>query len=209
MEFSNTITLSTNPNVEGSFSNVLIENGNITGYGESATLSDLWIEGYNATHDISNVTMSNIHFSAELTTLNLTNVSFDNASYFSVGETGTIILDNASVRFTLDDLAPGSGIFTADLSDLFHCSTVGLLELDIDTQKLASLGYSGISVQLSEDVTATSDFSIKLDDLVYIYDGTTGLNGAPNINIPLIPEPTTATLSLLALCGLAARRRRK
>ena len=24
-----------------------------------------------------------------------------------------------------------------------------------------------------------------------------------------IPEPTTATLSLLALCGLAARRRRK
>lgn len=209
MEFSNTITLSTNPNVEGSFSNVHIENGNITGYGESATLSDLWIEGYNATHDISNVTMSNIHFSAELTTLNLTNVSFDNASYFSVGETGTIVLDNASVRFTLDDLAPGSGIFTADLSDLFHCSTVGLLELDIDTQKLTSLGYSGISVQFSEDVTATSDFSIKLDDLVYIYDGTTGLNGAPNINIPLIPEPTTATLSLLALCGLAARRRRK
>jgi hypothetical protein len=25
----------------------------------------------------------------------------------------------------------------------------------------------------------------------------------------IIPEPTTATLSLLALCGLAARRRRK
>ncbi len=28
-------------------------------------------------------------------------------------------------------------------------------------------------------------------------------------NTPAIPEPTTATLSLLALAGLAARRRRK
>jgi MYXO-CTERM domain-containing protein len=32
---------------------------------------------------------------------------------------------------------------------------------------------------------------------------------APNPNAPVVPEPTTATLSLLALAGLAARRRRK
>ena len=29
------------------------------------------------------------------------------------------------------------------------------------------------------------------------------------IKAALVPEPTTATLSLLALCGLAARRRRR
>ena len=40
-----------------------------------------------------------------------------------------------------------------------------------------------------------------------------GTNAAPlvslNVTTAPIPEPTTATLSLLALCGLAARRRRK
>ena len=42
--------------------------------------------------------------------------------------------------------------------------------------------------------------------------GTTADNYAPVVSIQgqvLIPEPTTATLSLLALAGLAARRRRK
>lgn len=208
MAFANEINLSDNLHQAGTFSNILIENGNITGNGEGAALSDLWIEGYKETHNISNVTMSNVHFSAVLTTLNLTNVSFDNASYFSVGETGTIVLENASVRFTLDDLAPGSGVFTADLSNLFHCTTKGQLELDIDTQKLASLGYSGISVQFSEEVTPSDDFSIIIDEVEYSYDGTTDQNGAPNINITLVPEPATTTLSLLALTALAARRRR-
>lgn len=208
MAFANEIDLSANLHQAGTFSNILIENGNITGNGEGAALSDLWIQGYNATHEISNITMSNVHFSAELTTLNLTHVSFDNASYFSVGETGTIVLNDATVRFSLDALAPGSGVFTADLSDLFHCTTKGQLELDIDTQKLASLGYSGISVQFSEEVTASDDFSIMIDEVVYSYDGTTDQNGAPNINITLVPEPATTTLSLLALTALAARRRR-
>lgn len=208
MAFAKEIDLSANLHQAGTFSNILIENGNITGNGEGAALSDLWIQGYNATHEISNITMSNVHFSAELTTLNLTHVSFDNASYFSVGETGTIVLNDATVRFSLDALAPGSGVFTADLSDLFHCTTKGQLELDIDTQKLASLGYSGISVQFSEEVTASDDFSIMIDEVVYSYDGTTDQNGAPNINITLVPEPATTTLSLLALTALAARRRR-
>ena len=30
-----------------------------------------------------------------------------------------------------------------------------------------------------------------------------------NVTSPVVPEPTTTTLGLLALCGLAARRRRK
>ncbi len=39
-------------------------------------------------------------------------------------------------------------------------------------------------------------------------DASFGASAAA-INSVLVPEPTTATLSLLALCGLAARRRRK
>ena len=40
-------------------------------------------------------------------------------------------------------------------------------------------------------------------------DATAGSICVTNTQIVYVPEPATATLSLLALCGLAARRRRK
>ena len=51
--------------------------------------------------------------------------------------------------------------------------------------------------------------SYSLDKLVFSMDG--GSQKVSNLKIitNTIPEPTTATLSLLALAGLAARRRRK
>ena len=39
--------------------------------------------------------------------------------------------------------------------------------------------------------------------------GGTAKNGWQTLSYVVVPEPTTATLSLLALAGLAARRRRK
>ena len=47
--------------------------------------------------------------------------------------------------------------------------------------------------------------------LQYTLDSLSVYNGAMSADevAKLVPEPTTATLSLLALCGLAARRRRK
>lgn len=54
-----------------------------------------------------------------------------------------------------------------------------------------------------EDVTFTK--------LGFMNDGSEGTSGVKGITItaPAVPEPTTATLSLLALADLAARRRRK
>lgn len=57
-----------------------------------------------------------------------------------------------------------------------------------------------------EDVTFTK--------LGFMTDGSPGTAGVQSINVtapesPVVPEPATATLSLLALAGLAARRRRK
>lgn len=64
------------------------------------------------------------------------------------------------------------------------------------------LGSGSITLNKKGDFVALS---------VKVTEGTSngtfvGLSGA---TFSVIPEPTTATLSLLALCGLAARRRRK
>ena len=56
-----------------------------------------------------------------------------------------------------------------------------------------TFNVSGITLNTSEKVTA---------------EIITGGNKV-SISYQVVPEPTTATLSLLALCGLAARRRRK
>ncbi len=200
------ITLRSAESFTALMSGVNMEGGNICGTGAKSTISDVLISAMSDAHSISDLTMQNVHFESSLTTLTLANVNFDKGSSFSVGENGVIILDNAVVNYTLDLLNPGSGIFTADLSELFHCSTQGVLELDIDTSRLAQLGYTGLAVQFGEDVV-TEELAIRHNGITYPYEGDTNLSGEPYFTL-IIPEPTTTTLSLLALCGLAARRRR-
>ena len=74
----------------------------------------------------------------------------------------------------------------------------------------AAFIYDGISASgdASHTLKAADYFSGKgiNDETKLVYDGTTGnlyLQG-----VVFIPEPTSATLSLLALAGLAMRRRR-
>lgn len=62
------------------------------------------------------------------------------------------------------------------------------------------------TIEGMDDVTFTK--------LGFLTDGSPGGAGVKNIAVtapeaPVVPEPATATLSLLALAGLAARRRRK
>ena len=68
-----------------------------------------------------------------------------------------------------------------------------------------------VSVTDKDGETWSDDYTIKsgvtFDSIGFIMDGGVGNVGIKNISI--VPEPTTATLSLLALAGLAARRRRK
>ncbi len=55
--------------------------------------------------------------------------------------------------------------------------------------------------------TITGLENVTFTKLGFMTDGSPGTAGVQSINV--IPEPATATLSLLALAGLAARRRRK
>ena len=59
----------------------------------------------------------------------------------------------------------------------------------------------------SDSITINDSF--EFDSLGFVVDGSGGNAGVKNISVTVVPEPTTATLSLLALAGLAARRRRK
>ena len=57
----------------------------------------------------------------------------------------------------------------------------------------------------STTITGLED--VTFNKVGFMTDGSPGTAGVKNITV--IPEPATATLSLLALAGLAARRRRK
>ena len=80
-----------------------------------------------------------------------------------------------------------------------------------------SVAWDGDSYLLTlTSSSATSSASLTYDlgttfdvrDLVFTFDGPTSTK-MENLTMSIVPEPTTATLSLLALAGLCARRRRK
>ena len=60
----------------------------------------------------------------------------------------------------------------------------------------------------SDSLTYDLGTTFDVRDLVFTFDGPTDTKLA-NLTMSIVPEPATATLSLLALAGLAARRRRK
>ena len=108
---------------------------------------------------------------------------------------------------TLQDGVPTGGATT---------TISGTIAWDGDSYAL-TLGTSAVSDTITYDLGLTSVDVRKL--VVVLEGGDNGNNGegwdktpsVTNLTITgnVIPEPTTATLSLLALAGLAARRRRK
>lgn len=142
-----------------------------------------------------------------------------------------------SGTLSLEDVALGDTSVTMDggLINILSDVEVGALTLNggtlnFDGDYVISLG--GEAINLSDNVAVTINVdsvnsghyvlfedvaldSVGLDNLAITVVDTTGAqkevvasysNGSVTVTIP---EPTTATLSLLALCGLAARRRRK
>lgn len=102
---------------------------------------------------------------------------------------GSIEMSKADYSYTLvsiDRLSQNSG--TWDASGVTVKDAYGnALEYTTDAEKIGQVGYYGVKVEIDKTTNAAT---VKLI-------------------AKAIPEPTTATLSLLALAGLAARRRRK
>ena len=122
-----------------------------------------------------------------------------------MGAEGIIALSGAVLTLSTPALGTGNdGVLVLDCSDIFHCTASGdlLIALGLTREELMAAGYTDIRVDFGSDVDYSA-LSLSIDGATYM-----GVqNGAASFT--LVPEPATATLSLLALAALAARRRRK
>ena len=121
--------------------------------------------------------------------LAIANITLDAFGYNSTGMAhaeGTPKA-NFALAYTLNE-SPLT--ITADAIDVKNSATVNF-----------DLGNNAITLGAGEKVT----FSLTVSK----EDGNGSFVGLKSATFKVVPEPTTATLSLLALAGLAARRRRK
>jgi hypothetical protein len=101
--------------------------------------------------------------------------------------------DKINLVLTLDGM-----LMEDSIVNLF--SDIGTLKLGSDLQYTSTDTYE---FNASQYFTGSM---IGEDTMVQFQNGSLTVTG---LVTPMVPEPTTATLSLLALAGLAARRRRK
>lgn len=150
--------------------------------------------------------------------------SYNDHAFVSIGTT------NKSVQGErLSFQVPGGGqgdTGTAIVPDVLlatstHNETNGVQtnagELDVHNNLTYSItlssGLLNVSVKDINNKTWTKEVTINEDfnfsSMGWVFDGGSTNVGLKTATLKVIPEPTTATLSLLALAGLAARRRRK
>lgn len=153
--------------------------------------------------------------------------------------TGLTATDNVLKLTFTQETVPGENSLTTTVSGVegFFSSEKNMLTLNIaEGDSLADVGsvtISGISDEIMKQILgleglpeggmvgitlldeAGNEFTGGVTgDLVFqgntgVYEGEVSVGSATQYNVAYIPEPATATLSLLALAGLAARRRRK
>lgn len=132
--------------------------------------------------------------------------SINSANEINFGKNINITLIAALTDAQLSDLTKAGTVVTRTL--LSAGGNYGVW--NFDTAKSVTLEIAGLSGYEYKGLVKSVD---DLTDGQYGYISTTvnGANapGVVQMVVKGIPEPTTATLSLLALAGLAARRRRK
>ncbi len=143
-------------------------------------------------------------------TLNANNVTF---VFDASNSTGQAV--QAFTLMALDDTTP-AGTFYIDSAMLEGINVSGSLTLDLSywADEIAQGGYSDVVLTFADDMVFSDSAAVQasLDGTNFVNATYTGENIA-QFSVPqlvnAIPEPTTATLSLLALAALAARRRRR
>ena len=120
----------------------------------------------------------------------ITSILNDNDNVFTVDGDKfialTLVLDRTCDAYNTDHV--GMVLYDADGSVVWNCCSLGAAGFTTYDAIKLNMDYVGSAASITNAVLSPTD---------------AGTQAA------LIPEPTTATLSLLALAGLAARRRRK
>lgn len=123
---------------------------------------------------------------------------------------GVVLFNSTGDYQTTDAVWTGAITFTATITDGTTASQLGTFVSTLTPGN--GKGSTPFAVTLagdSIDLTNVSSFDMELKLTETLGSGTfAGLSSMGFTGTPVVPEPTTATLSLLALAGLAARRRR-
>lgn len=210
MTVDGTSTLSGTVNVAENASFTL--NGETTVKGNSSLLGNVTINA-----DVIFEVTANVSVSSTLSmsvghnmTFNIGSVEQDHAS-MTMTETGNLAILGGTITLELSDvaiqeMAAGATYdgteYHVTLIDNLSAADVGELESILNTD--LSLESYELTVPVTLAAAITDPVTITSDTLV-IEDNALK---AVVLSTKNIPEPTTATLSLLALAGLAARRRR-
>ena len=120
--------------------------------------------------------------------------------YFSMAEGSTL---------TFKALTGGDKInLVLTLGAEYSDSEQVVLFSDVDVVRFI---LDGVELNTTDTILANTFFTGAWvnDETTLSYDSSNGTISLQHLNTVTVPEPTTATLSLLALAGLAARRRRK
>ncbi len=219
--YSDTDTLNISSGGDGTVSNTYLtaENINLSaGSDDYLTLdnSTLTIEGgrgeFTNVRIMSNSSIISSSVPAELT--------FNNVVYAFSEEEG--ILAYQPLTLNLDEnvsaISEETNVYTLNCAGVQNVNVSGDLTLDLSllADDILNGGYNAVSVYFDNSVSFTPDAQVfaSLNGVDYALANSMVANGVlfsvdSLKNSSSIPEPATATLSLLALAGLAARRRRK
>lgn len=191
-------------------------NGNYTNKGDGSinitSGNTLQVEGPSEMDEMSALMFTLAEAQVEAGSLNTTIGAVLDTDTLTLHSGSSLVLDKSHIDLdggclTLNMLGEDKINLGLTLDGLLMEDSIVMLFSNIGTLKLGSdLQYTGTD---TFEFNANQYFTgamIGENTMVQFQNGSMSVTG---LVTPMIPEPTTATLSLLALAGLAARRRRK
>ena len=204
LELGNVVTLSAGTET-ATMETVSVSDSEIRGTEATSAIRNMHLGDMNGDFSIANVGMHAVDISGSNATLTLANVNLDDTCSINLGSGGSISFADSMLGITLAELpVAGTDTLHIDCSALLQSSAYGNLELNFNftTEEMCNRGYQTLSVEFG----AAADYSnLELSLSKAEFKGFVGSIA----QFKLVPEPTTTTLSLLALSALVARRRRR
>ena len=152
--------------------------------------------------------------------LHLSSMTLDESNVFADGseDVHTVLMDNVVITLNPAKMEFSDGKYNYDMSGMFDYTNMTLQNVYFDATGIGALAeglkdgeYININFGLGDNVSAlVNNVVVRFANDMVTTDYTSLVGGNVEFRgTGVVPEPATSTLSLLALAGLAARRRRK